>query len=95
MYILNPKVTTKITEQIVIANNIIKEIKQNHKNKIQKTEIQKKRNKEHIRLTEIKQQDGRFKTNHLITLNVSGLNVQIKSQRFLDWIKSKIQDSTA
>ena len=43
MYILNPKVTTKITEQIVIANNIIKEIKQNHKNKIQKTEIQKKK----------------------------------------------------
>ena len=36
MYIVNLKVTTKITQQRVIANQLTKQLKQDHKNAIQK-----------------------------------------------------------
>ena len=60
---------------------------QKHENK------EEKGNKEELRQMENKQQDGRFKDNHINNpFNVNGLNIQVQRQGLIDWIKK--QDST-
>ena len=69
MYIVNTKVTIKIIQQKVIANKPTMEIKQDHKNAIQKkAEIEGERNKRYMELIEIKEQEGTCKTNQCLFL---------------------------
>ena len=69
MYIVNTKVTIKIIQQRVIANKPTMEIKQDHKNVIQKkAEIEAERNKRYMELIEIKEQDDTCKANQCLFL---------------------------
>lgn len=55
MYIVNTKVTIKIIQQRIIANKHTMEIKQDHKNAIQKNAvIEGERNKRYMELIETK-----------------------------------------
>lgn len=52
------------------------------------------RNKEGIRRTENKKQNGRHPSLSVITSNVNGLNSPIKRQKLAEWIKKNYHKNT-